>query len=307
MKRLFLISLMTILLFGCGDGGDNHSEGEQNDTNDSLEAQAENTDNNDEETKSMSIENTNPENSDLELERKGSLDEADVAKVYTNPLEYRGFEMSFEGIVFVDPERDSNGVYLQVFADPENHEKNTIVAIDDPDFDVEMDDYVHVEGVITDTFKGTNAFGGDVSAPVVVADMIEVVDYVDAISPTLETIEVDQSINQHGYDMHVDKVEMAENMTRLYITITNNTEDYIHFYSFDSRLLIDNKQLEEEFGFYEADFPELQSEILPGVETEGVIIFPPVDLDTDKMTFHAEGSSDNYDLDFKPFVFEFEK
>src|SRR5699024_7688286 len=138
-------------------------------------------------------------------------------------------------------------------------------------------------------------------------DKIEVVDYKAAISPAQETIEVDETIEQNGYELYVAKIEIADNMTRVYAKVTNNTGDNITFYSFNAKLLIDNQQLEEEIGFYEADFPELQSDILPDMETEGVIIYPPVDADTDSMTFHAEGSSDNYELDFEPFVFEIEK
>src|SRR5699024_11938864 len=127
------------------------------------------------------------------------------------------------------------------------------------------------------------------------------------MSHALETIDIDETIDQHRYEMVVDKVEVAENMTRVYMTVTNHKDETIYFYSFDSKLLMDNKQLEEDMGFYETDFPEMQSDILPGVESEGIITFPPLDSDTNSMTFHAEGSSDNYDLNFEPFVFEIEK
>lgn len=307
MKRIVLLIIMGVTLFGCSQGDGNNNQASDNDDNHTAEAEEENNDNNNADVEDVSTEETSSENEDADFERQGSLDEADFSKVYSDPVKYEGYEMAFDGVVFVDPERDSDGVYLQVFADPENHEKNTIVAVEDPTFDVDMDDYVHVEGVIVDKFEGANAYGGSVEAPVVYADNIEVVDYVDAMSPALEIIEVDETIEQHGYEMVVDKVEIAENMTRVYVKVTNHTDDNINFYSFNSKLLLENKQLEEDSGFYEADFPEVQSEILPGVETEGIITFPPVDADTNSMTFHAEGSSDNYELDFEPFVFEIGK
>ncbi|MBY7142873.1 hypothetical protein KFZ56_07330 [Virgibacillus sp. NKC19-3] len=101
--------------------------------------------------------------------------------------------MSFK---VVEPEKDENGVYLQVFADPENNEKNTIIGITDPSFEVSTDDYVKVTGVIQDTFEGENVFGGNVNASVVLADIAEVVDYVIAVSPAIETIEVDDGREQ---------------------------------------------------------------------------------------------------------------
>ncbi|TMN23242.1 DUF4352 domain-containing protein [Lentibacillus cibarius] len=237
---------------------------------------------------------------------KGTIKQAEFDKVFSDPKAYKGYEVTFTGKVFVQPERDNDGTYLQVFADPENAEQNVIVGVEDPDLDVSSEDYIRVSGVIRDEFTGENAFGAELKALVVGADTVEVVDYVTAVSPAMETIQVDQSQDQHGYVMHVDKVEIADNMTRVYVKITNNTDKEISFYSFNSRLLIGNKQLEEE-QVYDSGLPEVQSSILPGMETEGVITFPAVDPSTETMTFHAEGSSENYDLNFKPFTFDIGK
>lgn len=35
-----------------------------------------------------------------------------------------------------------------------------------------------------------------------------------------------------------------------------------------------------------------------------VIIFPELDEGIEELKYHAEGSSENYELDFKPFVFD---
>jgi len=227
-------------------------------------------------------------------------------RVFSDPEKYRGYGLEFKGRVFTQPERDDDGVYMQVFADPEEQEKNVIVGIAQSDFDVEMDDFISVDGMIMDVFEGENAYGGPVFAPMVRADNIEVIDYTDAVSPPIETIDVDDSQDQHGYVLNVEKIDIAKNMTRVYITVTNNTKNNINFYTFNSKLVIDNKQLEEDSSLYNTGLPEVSSEILPGVESEGVITFPPIDPSVDKLTFHAEGSSDNFELDFEPFLFEVE-
>ncbi|RYG72469.1 DUF4352 domain-containing protein [Lentibacillus lipolyticus] len=237
---------------------------------------------------------------------KGTIKQAEFEKVFSDPKAYKGYEVTFMGKVFVQPERDNDGTYLQVYADPENAEQNVIVGVGNPELDVSSEDYVRVTGVIQGEFTGENAFGAELKAPLVGADTVEVVDYVTAVSPAMETIQVDQSHDQHGYVMHIDKVEIADNMTRVYVKITNNTDNEISFYSFNSRLLIGNKQLEEA-QVYDSGLPEVQSSILPGVETEGVITFPAVDPSTETMTFHAEGSSENYNLDFEPFTFDIGK
>ncbi|MFD1363332.1 DUF4352 domain-containing protein [Lentibacillus salinarum] len=290
MKRLIIVMLMGLgfILAACaGEESDSETAGA-----DSGQDQA--------------PEETEDSDSEGVSDIKGTVEPEEFDKVFSDPGAYIGYEVTFTGKVFVQPERDEDGTYLQVFADPENAEQNVIVGMADSDFDVSSDDYVRVSGVIHDEFQGENAFGGTLNAPAVKAESVEVVDYVTAVSPAIETIEVDKSQDQHGYVIDVEKIELADNMTRVYVTITNNTDDEVSFYSFNSRLLIDNEQLEEE-SFYDTGLPEVQSDILPGVETEGVITFPAVDPSIETMTFHAEGSSSNYELDFEPFVFEIEK
>lgn len=237
-------------------------------------------------------------------EAKGVVSEEDIDKMYSNPKQFKDYEVELTGIVFNEPEADEDGVYFQMFADPINSEKNTLVGLLDTDLKVKTDDYVKVTGIVKDEFEGENAFGGVVKAPVIEATKFEVVDYVTAVAPANRTIEIKEEINQHGYHMELQKVELADEETRVYLKISNQSDVTIDFYSFNAKLIAGNKQLEENMPYLETGLPELQSEILPGVETEGVIIFPAIDQKEKKLTFHAEGSSENYDLDYKPFIFE---
>lgn len=283
MKRLFMLVILGVILTACT------SEGEQAE-------------------KKLDQNDENGEENDIVGETVISADDTnEFDKIYSDPESYEDYEVEFNGQVFIEPERDSDGTYLQVYADPENHEKNIIVGVEDPDFDVETEDYVAVRGVITGAIEGENLVGGHVKAPTVLAENIEIIDYTDAISPAIETIDVDDSVDQHGFIVHVDKIEIAENMTRVYVDITNNTDDQINFYTFNARLIIDDEQLEEDSNFYDTGLPELDSEILPDVKSEGVIIFPPIEPETESLTFYGEGSSDNFDLDIEPFEFELER
>lgn len=294
IRKIILFIILTAFIFitACGaEESENQVESKEGESSDQKESE----------------ESTPQESEGEKQDQKEKIGEEDFEKVYSNPEAYKGYEIELMGQVFVEPEKEEDGVYLQVYADPENNEKNTIVGIGDPDFEVSTDDYVKVTGVIQDTFEGENAFGGQISAPTVSANNAEVVDYETAISPAIETIEVDEEQDQHGYVVHVDKIEFAENMTRVYLEVSNNTDDEISFYSFNSKLILDNEQLEEDNSFFDTGLPELQSDILPDVETDGVIIFPAIDPDTDEMTLHTEGSSSNFDLDIDPFTFEVSK
>ncbi|MCP3738497.1 DUF4352 domain-containing protein [Rossellomorea sp. BNER] len=238
-----------------------------------------------------------------EKKSKGVVALEDFDKMYSDPTAYKGHSVEFTGKIFAEPEKDSDGTYIQVFAKPENSEQNIIVGIKDPDFKVQMDDYVKVNGIVKDTFEGENLMGGTIDAPVIEADSIEVVDYITAVSPTIKTIEVNQELEQHGYVVQVQKIELAENQTRVYLKVLNNSDTPISFYAHDAKLIVGNKQLEEEY-LYETGLPEIQSDILAGVESEGVITYPAIDPNTKTIKFHAEGYSENYDITIEPFTFD---
>ncbi|AIF44520.1 hypothetical protein X953_16265 [Virgibacillus sp. SK37] len=234
---------------------------------------------------------------------KGKLKEEDYEKLYSDPDKYKGYEIELTGKVFTKPEKDESGTYIQMWADPENAEKNTLVAIKDSNIKIATDDYVKITGTIEKAYEGENAFGGTVSAPVVNANSAEVVDFITATSPTLKEIEVKESVDQHGLAIELQKIELADNQTRVYVKVKNDSQENASFYSFNSKLIVGNKQLEEEM-LFEADLPQVQSELLPGIETEGVIVFPAIAPDEEIIKFHAEGSTDDYELDFKPYTFE---
>lgn len=229
------------------------------------------------------------------------LTKEEFEKMYSDPKKYKGSKVEFYAKVFVEPEKDDDGTYLQVFAN-NNDERNTIVGISDPNLDVKMDDIILVKGSVEDVFEGDNALGGTISAPAIKAESIEKSDYATAFAPALKTVDVNKEINQHGYILKLNKIEIAESETRLHVKITNNTDSNISFYSFDAKLVSGNQQFEIQDN-YEAGYPEVQSDILPGVESEGILAFPALpDSGTVKVLF--EGSSENYDLEFKPFEFE---
>ncbi|WP_214748959.1 MULTISPECIES: DUF4352 domain-containing protein [unclassified Exiguobacterium] len=239
------------------------------------------------------------------VKTKGKLKKEDYEKLYSDPKKYKGFELEITGKVFAEPEKDEKGTYIQVWADPEKSEKNTLVAIDDPKFKIKTDDYVKIDGVIKDEFKGENAFGGTVTAPIVLAKHIEVVSYLTAVSPTLKDLQVDKEINQSGIKMTLKNIEIAENQTRVYVKIKNDTKEKVSFYPGSAKLIVGNKQLEEEYVDSETTgLQEIQNEILPSIETEGVIVYPAIDLSETQIKLNAEISSENYDLEIKPYIFD---
>lgn len=223
--------------------------------------------------------------------------------VYANPKEYNGRTVEFYGKVFSEPEKDADGTYLQIFTLDQGNDGNTIVAINDPNLDISDGDIVYVKGVVGDVQEGTNMFGANIQVPSIIATSIEKSDYAKAFAPALKVIEGNQEINQHGYSMTLERVEIAETETRAYLKIKNDSSSNIYFYSFDSVLTQGTNQINQEDN-WNANYPEIDSEILPGIVSEGIVTFAPVNVEGENIKLVFEGSSDDYTLEYEPFTFE---
>ena len=230
------------------------------------------------------------------------LSDAEIKMMYAAPDEYEGALVELSGVVFSEVEYDENGIYFQMWGDAKNNELNTVVAYPDPDFTLENGQYIKLTGTVTGEFTGTNAFGGEISAAVITADSLEISTYQDVVAPTLATASAAvPTVEQLGYSVSVQKAELAENETRLYISATNNGSAEFSIYTFNMIIIQDGRQYEEEQN-YDADYPELQSGILPGVTTEGIVTFPPLE----NAPFHLiiEARTDNWDEDLQDYIFD---
>ena len=125
-------------------------------------------------------------------------------------------------------------------------DSNVIVYIHDKDFKIAEGDYVKITGIVGDVFKGTNAFGAELVVPTVTAREYEIMNYTDAVMPTLKEITVEQTQEQYGYAVTVQKVEFAEKETRVYLKVVNGGSDSFNLYSFNTKLTQDGKQFEEQ-------------------------------------------------------------
>lgn len=226
-------------------------------------------------------------------------------KMYSNPKKYKGYEVTYIGRVLQSPEVDGDGIYLQVYAKPETYDQNTIVYYPDDSFEVSEEDYVEITGVIRDEFIGENLMGGEVAGPMINASELKVVSYIDAVAPTKNTLDVSEVQNQNGYKLTLEKIELADKQTRAYFTVANESNHKINFYDFNTKLIVNGKQLEPESP-YETGLEELQSEILPGTSSSGVVIYPGLEEGTTSIQVYIEGSSEDYENPLEPFKFDVE-
>ncbi len=229
------------------------------------------------------------------------VEDGEEGYIYSDTRSYLGQFVDLGGQVFGEPESDGDVTTLQIWGDPENAEKNTIVYYNGT-LDIQTDDYVVLTGYIFDILDYENAFGGKVSAPVVVATKLEKVSYADVLAPTLKEVSyTDKTINQQNYIIQVTKVEFAEKETRVYVTAKNDAKDDFSIYTYGAVLTQNGKQYEQEFN-YSADYEELSSELKPGISSSGILVFPKIEQ-KDFMLL-VDGYSNNWNIDLGEYKFD---
>lgn len=228
------------------------------------------------------------------------LTQEEMNQLFQSPDRFKDRPVTVYGKVFNIMEGQ-----FQIYADPEGLNNNVIVQGDTSQ--IKQDEIVKVSGVVVGNQEFENMMGGKVSAALVKASAVEKSDYVTAFHPAIRVIELGQEQNQAGHQVKVEKVEIAEKQTRVYLSLKNDAKNKFYFYTHSMKLIQNGKQFEEAMDFSAPEeFPQVQSEILPGSSTEGVVVFPAIQADQ-PFKIHMEGSSDNYSLELKPYVVEVAK
>lgn len=230
------------------------------------------------------------------------IEESELKIMYSNPDKYKGKYVKLVLTLISNAEYDEDGVYFQGFADIQNYDLNTVVMYSDKSLSLSDGDFVSVDGEIIGEDIGYNAFGGEVRSVLILANTAEKISYIDAVSPTIKTFEGTDPQEQHGCSVTIDKVEVSPIETRVYVTVTNNSDDVFNVYDFNAKIIQNGKQYEPSYN-YDADYEELQSDILSTVTSSGIITFEKID-ETTSFEVIIEGHSDDYLLDFEDYRFE---
>ncbi len=241
-----------------------------------------------------------------EKEKIEYIEDSEIADFFTNPDKYKGKYVKLSGKVFADPEKNGDEIALQAWHNPENSSNNFITYYKGDNAKINQGDYIMVDGKIGGEFEGENAFGGTVTAPMLEATSIEVLSYIDAVTPTIaEIVPENATSEQNGISLKVDKIEFAEKETRVYLTETNSSADKFSMWVYSIKITQNGSQIEQAntSSQFEGDYAQLSTEILPNASSSGVLVFPPMDSSA-SFQIYAEGHSDNYELDFAPFAID---
>ena len=224
----------------------------------------------------------------------------EIVQLYSTPKEYKNKYVELTGQIINTVEKDEKNTYFQMFENPSEGSGNTIVIYPNIDIELKEDDYVKVIGKVLGGKEAENAFGGKISLLQIQAESVEPSNYIEVESPTLKTIDVNSEQEQFGYKVKISKVELAEKETRVYLEINNNGAENFNLYSFNAKLVQNGQQFEEQDN-WDAEYPEVQTDLMPGNTTSGIIAFPSVNQSDFELVFEA--SSDNWREDIQPYRF----
>lgn len=91
---------------------------------------------------------------------KEYIKDSKISAMFSSPDDYKGKYVKLSGKIFVAPEKEDDGTYLQIYQDPENM-NHTFIAVT-KSTNLSDGDYVTVDGKIEGEYSGKNALGGEV-------------------------------------------------------------------------------------------------------------------------------------------------
>lgn len=234
-------------------------------------------------------------------EKKEYVDNIDA--VASKPDDYKGKYIKFYGIVStVEEDDDFYGCQVYIDLDYNNSvlleiPKDTISEVPKPD------DFLNIDAKIEDSRDGQTVMGVNSTWAYLKADSVEKTTYLDSFGKAETTWEfTDKSIDQSGIKVDVTKVEFAKDETRFYVTVTNNSSDAASLWTSSAKVIQNGQQKDQSYGNYWGDYPEVSSDIIPGASSSGIMIFDA--MDPSALQLYIEGSSDNWDIELSPFVFD---
>lgn len=240
--------------------------------------------------------------SETEPAEKVYVEDSEIDAALSDGDAYKGKYIKIAGRAF-NVDKDGDTVGIQAWYDVENSDRDFIVnASSEVAGDVNIDDYISVDGEITGTFEGENAFGGEVTCLLISADSIETGSYDEICAPAESTKEVGETKEQHGVSVTLDRVEYAKNEARVYLSVKNESGYSASVYTYDAKAIQDGKQFDHEEN-YNADEGSDIGEVLDGASKEGILRFKGLDPEK-SFKIQIEAYSDNYDIEMEDYVFE---
>ena len=215
-----------------------------------------------------------------EFDEAAILSKEETKEALADALNNKGKSIEYTGRVSMDLYEDENYTYYEVLQNIEKFSDELVIRVPrEMSKNLSMSDFLYGTGVIIGTLEETKVLGPKGSTALVEINDVESGDYIDTIGRAIKTIEINKSQAQNGHSVTIDKVEVSEHDTRLFLTVKNDNENKIHMSSYRATIVAGGKNYAESSN-YRAEYPEIVSELNPKTSTEGIISFVPIDFDT---------------------------
>ena len=214
-------------------------------------------------------------------------------EVYTNAEDYLGYHINIKGKVFQVMSDNGSVKGIQIWIDPDTCEQNMMVYYN-TDVEVKQGDYVICSGYIDSVTEYKNAYDAKLYAPLVISSDLVKATYIDVMSPTTATI-TPENLNQekYGYSISIDEIEFAEKETRVYATVKNNGKALLNI---GDAVIVQNGKQYNSTDNYEADYEEIPYEIVKGVSSSGIIVFPAISTNDFELSIEIHSDNDDEKL-----------
>lgn len=214
-----------------------------------------------------------------------------------------GKSVSFGAQIFNIVQKDDEYIYYQAYINPAQLDKQVMVFIPLETPQLNEGEFVLVDGIINSEFLAESETGNLISALAIRAVNVEKSSFKDAVAPSLKTIEVSETLNHQDISVTLEKLEFSEFDTRIFVEITNNSDETISIFSHDFKLMQDDLTYSKADHFV-LDYPEFDHRLKPKEKTFGIQSYAFMDYENiPSIKLEIKGiHSDHQKID--DFVFE---
>ncbi|MHB8918286.1 MAG: copper amine oxidase N-terminal domain-containing protein, partial [Desulfocucumaceae bacterium] len=242
------------------------------------------------------------------VKKKYTVTNEKAMEMLRDPKSFTGYPVNLKFAVISEPVYTENYTIFEAWLDPAQ-EKGTTVFVLNGALDIEEGDFNQLTGVIGGELLLSEIMIGEVVYDRLIGILLDVneikpVTPIEVLAPVIKTVKPNKTASQNRLGITVEKVEFARQETRVFVNIKNGSRSRVIFA--DAKALQGSRQYDLQEGAavdYE-DYPEVQGDLLPGVETSGVIVFGPAEIGKGKMTLYFDVIFDDSNLESDPMMIE---
>lgn len=210
------------------------------------------------------------------------ISESKITNALIEPDSYKGKRIKIEGEVSQGPDVDGNTGYLVRYVSANNR---YFFVQTDGDLGYQEGDYIKVVGTINEQISMKNVYGDDIPVASIGDAKVSDGSYIDIVMPTYRTNKPNEKTQTiDGVSVTLSKVEYAQEETRVYLSIDNQSQGAIYYDPSYVILQQDNAIIYPDTGSasYElGDYPQLNYTISVGSKSNGILVFSVISSEKD--------------------------